>query len=289
MTIADSGTLSDIGFSIISKTTTTLSKTKMYSKLKEKFHLVNKCGSVILFLVQVLRYAAQIGFFGLFAFWSLKVYIKKTCEMKSEIKSNLNILQALAKFNSQPISSSVNFWIGDDNLGNFELPAVTICLGRFSYITQQPSWTSKCQYEPKTFLNALRVCTDLSTKNGYEATTTSTTSSGDLFGNIFDNDYYDTKESFENVNDFLNASYFGIDDMIKFFRLGNKILVSPTLKDNERRVYLKELFKEFVHFNKGFCHTFDPAVQNLSRVPIYVAETATDDGELVYIEFDFQV
>ncbi len=258
-------------------------------KIKEKFTSVNKCGTAILLAVQVLRILAEIGFFILFAYWSLKVNYVQVRSIDPRSENKYTLFKALAKFSSNPISSSVNFWNGDDNKGNFEFPAITICLSRFSYLTRGDDiWDNKCRSDPLTFDNALAYCTD-PTKHGEVREATTTTTATPL-GNLFDDGSNDIPvQYFSDIQALMNQSHFDIADMIKFFQFSNLIKVTSTLDDSTRKEYLMELFQEFVHPTKGYCHTFDPKVQNVSLVPLHIQDEIQEDAELLFAEIDFQV
>ena len=46
---------------------------------------------------------------------------------------------AIIHYNSGPISSSVSYRFGDDGHGNYEFPAITICLDSFKWIGMSPN------------------------------------------------------------------------------------------------------------------------------------------------------
>ena len=73
---------------------------------------------------------------------------------------------ALIEYNSGPISSSVSYRFGDDGHGNYEFPAITICLNSFKWIGMSPNGmmnnclsTKDEHFEDGTFLYHLMYCT----------------------------------------------------------------------------------------------------------------------------------
>ena len=54
-------------------------------------------------------------------------------------------LDALIRYQSWPTTSSVSYRFGDDGRGNYEFPAITICLDSFKWIGMSPNgMLNKC-------------------------------------------------------------------------------------------------------------------------------------------------
>ena len=75
-------------------------------------------------------------------------------------------IAAIIKFESKPTTSAISYTFGDDGQGNYEFPAITICLETFDWITMSPNGMRKnCtrQYlwmlPIKTFEEVLGNCT----------------------------------------------------------------------------------------------------------------------------------
>ena len=53
-------------------------------------------------------------------------------------------INAIIKYRSNPTLSTVAYKFGDDGHGNFEFPAITICLDTFNWITLSPGMKNNC-------------------------------------------------------------------------------------------------------------------------------------------------
>ena len=79
------------------------------------------------------KIAIKLAFFIVFVFWAG---------------------QAVIKFAKQPIASSISYTVGDDGYGNYEFPAITICLDSFGRIgTSYPplGMYFNCSYSTKRY------------------------------------------------------------------------------------------------------------------------------------------
>ena len=70
-------------------------------------------------------------------------------------------ITALVFFESGPIASSVSYRFGDDGLGYYEFPAVSICLDSFKWIRMSPNgMKNNCsRTEDTSFAESLLYCT----------------------------------------------------------------------------------------------------------------------------------
>ena len=77
-------------------------------------------------LILGLKFLCILAFIIIFLYWSIT---------------------AVILFKSGPISSSVSYRFGDDGHGNYEFPAITICLDSFKWIGMSPNgMMNKCLY-----------------------------------------------------------------------------------------------------------------------------------------------
>ena len=70
-------------------------------------------------------------------------------------------LDALIRYQSWPTTSSVSYRFGDDGRGNYEFPAITICLDSFKWIGMSPNgMLNNCNRSvlPNQMVYYLRYC-----------------------------------------------------------------------------------------------------------------------------------
>ena len=176
-------------------------------------------------------------------------------------------INAIIKFNSSPTTSTVSYKFGDDGHGNFDFPAITICLGSFNWITMSPKMINNCSrttfyifgtgkklYVPiASFYKALIKCT--ADKNQYPITITP------LWGNEEDVIY-----PFKTVEDVLHVSkLLEIHDILKsfIFAKGNDKNITVYELEEERIKLMNKYWKPTLHFERGFCYTFDPKLHGI--------------------------
>ena len=212
--------------------------------------------------IQILKLLSTLGFCAVFMYWSFN---------------------AISKYIDGPISSTVSYRFGDDGYGNIDFPAITICLDSFEWVYWS-GMTKNCKTNGiGRFTDALKYCTDEFT----QSQTTTTTWCGGLFGCMF---YEDEEEiyPFKNIEDFLNASkVFDITDILSGFQFGQKYFKNKILVDQNTQTYdiyeayLKDSWKPTLHFERGFCYTFEP--KRYAKIPVLYK------GELLSITLNFQV
>ena len=210
----------------------------------------------------ILRLLGTFGFCAVFMYWSIN---------------------AISKYIDGPISSTVSYQFGDDGHGNIDFPAITICLDSFKWVVWA-SMSKNCSTKNiASFADALGSCTNDNT----QSQTTTTTWCGGLFGCMF---YEDEEEiyPFKNIEDFLNASkVFDITDILSGFQFGQKNFENKILVDQNMLNYdfyearLKDSWKPTLHFQQGFCYTFEP--KRYAKFPVLYK------GELLSITLNFDV
>ncbi len=82
----------------------------------------------------------------------------------------------------------------------------------------------------------------------------------------------DQFQLFDDVNDLINASKVPVTDMISAFEFGDdapySIRVVHDLTHDMRKALIEEYWKEYLHFEKGFCYTFDPSMHGRALMPV---------------------
>lgn len=149
--------------------------------------------------------------------------------------------QAVEKFLSNPVSSSISFTNGDDGLENLNYPAISICaIGFTKYLNKiLVTENQRCQSNLNNFADILRSnCLSMGT---IDEKTTTTTEDYNGFGNLFGDgggyDYWEADE-FQTVEEALNRTQVKISDMIEEFHYGKQIGVSPQYdKDSQQEFW----------------------------------------------------
>ena len=185
-------------------------------------------------------------------------------------------MQALQKFNSNPVSSSISFTNGDDKHGNLQFPALTICIDNLGFYFEE----SLEQHCPSNWIlyyyQIFEYCIE-------EKVEESTTEPEDFFG-LFDNpydDYYEDYDKFATVDALMNFTNIEAYDIINKFIYGNDIRIGKGMSsDSKTKEYLNQFWIKTYEHEDGPCFTFDPGLQNVSMIQ------AMQD---VVIELDFKM
>ena len=124
--------------------------------------------------------------------------------------------QALQKFLSRPVSSSITVINGDDGLSNLIFPAITICAENLKYHliailrreNDKRCLSTRCSFG---YSDCLSACIEFGSRSKTTTTTTTTTTENiNAWGNLFDYDYGNDQEetirSIDTVKEFLNLS-----------------------------------------------------------------------------------
>ena len=215
--------------------------------------------------MKLLKILSILGFCALFLYWSIA---------------------AISKYISGPIISTVAYKFGDDGYGNIDFPTITICMDSFKWIVLA-GMKNNCFSDWMhifTFTNALELCTHDNDETG------TTTTTGGLFGNMFEEE--DDKQKFypfKNIEDFLKASnMLEITDILGGFQFAERtkmeINASPSsfLSGNERMEYIKQFWQPILHYQRGICYSFEP--KQYGKFPaLYMGE------ELLKLELTFDV
>ena len=199
--------------------------------------------------------------------------------------------QALQKFLSRPVSSSISVTNGDDGLSNLIFPAITICPRNFRIHLESILFYTedkRCSLPYATFYEFLSQCTSSGTSSKTTTTTTTTTTGfGDLFGGY--DDEIPSKD-FESVMEFMNVTKVEVSEMIREFQYGDEIRISISgLSESSRKEYLNSIWIPTFDAINGPCYTFDPARQNISLL----ASGTKVGGEIrpqeIYIQFSVRL
>ena len=143
-------------------------------------------------------------------------------------------IQALQKFLSRPISSSISVINGDDGLSNLIYPAITICTdnvhNHFHKILYYGD-VQRCESNQYVTYNEFLSGCLVGYVNEF-TTTSSTTTTWGLFGGY---DYEgETFVLFDTVEEFLNASKVEVFDWIRSFHYGEEIIVTKQFGETYR-------------------------------------------------------
>ena len=106
-------------------------------------------------------------------------------------------MQALQKFNSNPVSSSISFINGDDKHGNLQFPALTICLDNLAKNFEK-SLEQNC---PSHWIQDYYQIFEYCIEEKVEKSTTEESFS--LFDNPYD-DYYEDYDKFATFDALMN-------------------------------------------------------------------------------------
>ena len=171
---------------------------------------------------------------------------------------------AIIKFKSKPTLSTVAYKFGDDGHGNFEFPAITICLDTFNWITLSLRMKNNCS-RPKiwnyplpiiNFHDALKYCT---AKNDHPQTSQKRRKRFSLFGG--NEEETENVYHFKKLEDLIHGTKMAVEitDIVSnfIFAKGNMKNISA-MSDGKELILMKKLWKPTLHFEKGMCYTFDP-------------------------------
>ena len=120
------------------------------------------------------------------------------------------------------------------------------------------------QFDSSRFYDALRFCTDIGI--------TTTTYNSELTGNLFEYEGdHNTIFNFKKIEDLIEAAkVIKIEDIIHSMNFGNSekydsVIINHNLSPKTRIELTKEIWKPFLHYEKGYCYTFDPKQYNFSQ------------------------
>ena len=176
---------------------------------------------------------------------------------------------AICKYLSKPVSSTVSVKYGDDGKGNIRFPTITICLDSFRRITQSKNGMySKCSNEAWTFHGALASCTADQAYGSTPSLETSTSAYNPFA--IFDYDYETKVDKFQDIKDFLNVSnLIKVETFLEAFSFGDDIKIKNDINHNEKKELLNKFWKPILHYQQGFCYSFEPNDHGLNELPAY--------------------
>ena len=220
-------------------------------------------------LPKALKYSSVIGFLTIFGYWSFK---------------------AVEKYLAKPISSSVSYTFGDDGTGHIgyylifkkwgiefdnncfaEFPAITICLDEFGILADGESGPLKnncsngnLKARPKEFYEALMFCLKDNILLEKPTATEET-----LFGNLFDTHEEEDVAKYSSIKEFLEAVKIKIDEILYEFHFGSYInLDQDNMAFEGGRDLLRAYWLTELHYQYGFCYTFDPRLVMKEKVQV---------------------
>ena len=230
----------------------------MNIKKRENRLKLTRCG------FKLMRFAGNIVLWTTFLFWGF---------------------QAVEKLMVKPTSSNVAFTNGDDDDGNFAMPAVTLCFQQYEYIWEyKVQQVNKCYGSDGSidvigahFHAYLRVCLD---SKVYSSSTSSTTEDyGSIFG-VFEPTEAPVKTNrFSTMKEYLEAINLNISEIVNTFRFSNETNVSANLPEDTRASLIQEYWVPFFDMYWGQCFTFDPLLNNFTLT----------SHDLIEIEFKFDL
>ena len=96
----------------------------------------------------------------------------------------------------------------------------------------------------------------------------STTTEENYFGGMFD--LYDEEDflKYASIEELLEGIKINIDDVLYEFYFGGYVHISPYQMTIDGRDLLRADWKAKLHYQYGFCYTFDPKDHGKSMVPI---------------------
>ena len=198
--------------------------------------------------------------------------------------------QAVEKYLSNPVSSSISFTNGDDGLENLNYPAISICaIGFTKYLNKiLVTENQRCQSNLNNFADILRSnCLSMGT---IDEKTTTTTEDYNGFGNLFGDgggyDYWEADE-FQTVEEALNRTQVKISDMIEEFHYGKQIGVSPQYDKDSQQAFWDNFWVLTYDQRKGPCYTFDPYRNNVSLMSSGSDTFGTFEPTTIQIKFKF--
>ena len=186
--------------------------------------------------------------------------------------------QALQKFLSRPVSSSITVINGDDGLSNLIFPAITICAENLKYHliailrreNDKRCLSTRCSFG---YSDCLSACIEFGSRSKTTTTTTTTTTENiNAWGNLFDYDYGNDQEEtirpIDTVKEFLNITKVDVSEMIRSFSYGTEIIIEKgILLEEHRKEYLNDIWISTFEPTWGLCYTFDPVKQNITLLP----------------------
>lgn len=188
-------------------------------------------------------------------------------------------INAIIKYRSNPTLSTVAYKFGDDGHGNFEFPAITICLDTFNWITLSPGMKNNCSRLTKikmlfsgkdkyldfgihTFYDALKRCT---AEN--DVTTQTSQKSGED-----DGEKNEIVDYYKKLDDLLHITNMTVEitDIVSRFIFGT-LFGGANSRNISASSYgskdlMKKLWEPTLHFEKGICYTFDPKLHGKFQV-----------------------
>ena len=112
------------------------------------------------------------------------------------------------------------------------------------------------------FYDALEFCTDIgSTTPSYE----------ELSGTLFEYEEDNTIHKFTRIEDLIEAAkVIKIEDIIHSMNFGNSerydhVIINHNWSPETRLELTEEIWELFLHYEKGYCYTFDPKKYNFSK------------------------
>lgn len=170
----------------------------------------------------------------------------------------------------------MSFKYGDDGQGNIAFPAVTICLKAFRSLSQEKIIYKRCNGVNilREFANLLEACFPDETEAGYYY--------GNYGGSIFD-EAPPTDPMFQNITELIQTAHMDVTEVVNFFTFGAEFIINgqPGVDADS---YISELFTTIIHPIAGSCHVFDPALVNVSKMPM-----TQEDGVLTSLNIQLKV
>ena len=175
-------------------------------------------------------------------------------------------INAIIKYRSKPTLSTVAYKFGDDGHGNFEFPAITICLDTFNWITLSPGMKNNCtrpfweDFFPlgkgvgiKDFYDALLSCTAKNDQTQISQKRRKRFSFPEIPGG--NNDIY----HYRKLEDLLQVTKLvEVTDIVSYFMFAKHSRMNISANSKEESSLMKQLWEPTLHFEKGICYTFDP-------------------------------
>ena len=194
---------------------------------------------------KLLRFIGNVALWSIFLFWGF---------------------ESMEKFMSSPTSSSVSFINGDDNNGNFAMPAVTICLrSHRDWMKFKTRQVEKCVDLGTAGADAFNHKNDFSVNlkdclvsNIYSEISSNESSSTTEYS-IFDNLFGTEKpiiENFVTLKEYVDVIHLHIQDILYSFSFANFDLYNMPSTDREH--FLQTFWIPTFHEKHGQCFTFDP-------------------------------